>query len=304
MKLRMLRWLCATVVCAGLVAAAVLTGGGDGSAAQPPQVGHDRLREATSAELDVLHRAEQLLTRGCMAERGFAYWPVPRIPAPDYRTFPYVVDDEKWAARHGYGRDIQKRLDEQDRDSPSARYLHGLAKERYQAWGVALDGPSSDRTALRAEVPMGGTFSRSDQGCVVDAWRTLYGDIRAWYRSTRMVDNLPGFRIGRVSEDPAFRKAVRSWSGCMGRHAISAGTPAALRGERLADKGPGAQSEDIRVATAEARCAHTSGLAATAARLDQKYADELYDEHSKAFDTVRRLQQAALPKARDIVRKG
>jgi hypothetical protein len=73
-----------------------------------------------------------------MADSDFRYWPVPRLPAPEYREFPYVIDDERWAARYGYGRDIERRLERGWKDSEGKRYLDSLPKARYRAYGEAL----------------------------------------------------------------------------------------------------------------------------------------------------------------------
>ncbi|MEW2398072.1 hypothetical protein [Streptomyces sp. NPDC046862] len=307
-----LRWLLATAMCAGLLAAAVVAIGGSDSAAQPPKgnadaasgPGQDPPRKPTTAEVDVLHRAEQLLIRGCMAEKGFRYWPAPRLPAPDYREFPYGIDDETWAARHGYGRDIEQRLERNWKDSEGKRYLDSLPKARYEAYGDALYGPSEGGDRLKAKPPMGGTLSHSKKGCVADSWRSLYGDVRAWYRSIQVVNGLPGMRVGRVAEDPAFRSALAKWRDCMKRRGHVAENPPALRDIRLRDTGRGAQAKDVRTAVDEAECGRTTGLSATAKRLDRQYSDVLYGEYRTAYDTARRMQLDALPKARGVVGRG
>ncbi|MGW2619457.1 hypothetical protein [Streptomyces sp. NPDC001500] len=307
---RGLRWLLAAALCGGLLTAALVALGGGDSAARPnggtgrsadapAGPGQSPPRRPTTAELDVLHRAEQSLIRACMARKGFRYWPAPRLPAPDYREFPYGVDDETWAARHGYGRDIEERLARTWSTSAGKRYLDSLPKARYRAYGDALYGPSSGGRRLTARPPMGGTLSHSEKGCVADSWRGLYGDVRAWYRSIQVVNGLPGLRVGRVAEDPAFRAALVTWRDCMKRRGHTAENPPALRDARLRDTGPGAQAKDVGTAVDEARCGRSSGLSATAKRLDRHYADVLYGEYRTAYDTARRLQSAALPRARD-----
>lgn len=56
-------------------------------------------RALSATESGIENRAELLLTRDCMAEHGFRYWPMPQVPLPGYRTFDYVVDDVAWAAQ-------------------------------------------------------------------------------------------------------------------------------------------------------------------------------------------------------------
>ncbi|MGI5482629.1 hypothetical protein [Streptomyces lavendofoliae] len=309
MAIRGLRWLSAAVVGAGLLTAAALTLTAQGSPApQAARSGPPAAPAAppspTTQQKDLLHRAEQLLIRDCMAGQGFRYWPAPRLPSPEYREFPYVVDDEAWAAEHGYGREFEQGQERRWGNSEGKRYLDGLSKARKAAYTAALFGPSADRTPLRAEVAMGGTFTQSDQGCTAAAWRRLYGDVHAWYRSYQMVNSLPGIRVGRVAAEPEFQAGLAAWRSCMRESGYRAENPPELRRVRLLDTGPGARAADVRAATAEARCARTSGLAATAERLDEHHKDVLYGEHRSAFDTARRMQRDALPTARDVVGRG
>lgn len=296
-----LRWLLAAAMCAGLLAAAVVTISGGDSAAQPPGQSQEPSRKPTAAQLDVLHRAEQLLIRDCMADKGFRYWPVPRVPAPDYREFPYGIDDETWAARHGYGRDIERRVERDWKDSEEKRYLDSLPKARYEAYGDALFGPSEGGNRLKATPPMGGVLSHSEKGCAADSWQSLYGDVRAWYRSIQVVNGLPGLRVGRVAEDPAFRSVLAKWRDCMKGRGHVAENPPALRDIRLRDTARGAQAKDVRAAVDEAECGRATGLSPTAKRLDRHYSDVLYREYRAAYDTARRMQVNALPKARGVV---
>src|SRR4051812_27759853 len=126
------KWLSiAVLACAGTLAVAAWTWipGSRGTAGQDGPA----VRRPTSAEVETLHRAEQLLVRDCMKRQGFRYWPTPLRPSPDFRDFPYVVDDVAWAKAHGYGRDIEKRLDKETESSPRALYYRSLSESRKQA---------------------------------------------------------------------------------------------------------------------------------------------------------------------------
>lgn len=309
MTLGRLGWALGAVVCAGVLAMVVLTAGAGGTTAgpapagKPAPTGSGPPRSPTDEEKDVLHQAEQLLIRDCMAEQGFRYWPAPRLPSPDYREFPYVVDDAEWAAKHGYGRELEDRQKRRWDEKGVRKYLNGLSAARKTAYTEALHGPESD-TPLKAEVAMGGAFTHSDRGCTVEAWRGLYGDVRAWYRSIQMVNSLPGVRAGRVVGEADFRTGLAAWRSCMRQRGHTAENPSELRRVRFLDTGRGARAKDVAAATAEARCARTSGLAATAERLDEHYRDVEYRAHRSAFDTARRLQLEALPTARDVVGRG
>lgn len=77
-----------------------------------------------------------------MRAEGFSYWPVPRVPHPDLRDFPYGVDDVDWARGHGFGRRIEQQLDEEAAASPRARYQSGLPRSGWRLWGWRSWGPT------------------------------------------------------------------------------------------------------------------------------------------------------------------
>uniref|UniRef100_A0AAU2JKI8 Secreted protein n=1 Tax=Streptomyces sp. NBC_00049 TaxID=2903617 RepID=A0AAU2JKI8_9ACTN len=286
-------WIPASLaVCAALLAAAAWTWLPAEGHREPP------VRRPTAAERDLLHTAEQLLVQDCMRERGFSYWPVPLLPDPQFREFPYVVDDADWARANGYGRLIQRRVDEEAESGPRKRYEAGLSAERREALGVALLGP--EPTGLEAETPIG-TLTHSDQGCVADSWRRLYGDVRLWYASSELTNQLAGDRAGRVERDPAYGKALAAWSACMTGRGFPARDPLRQREEQLGRTGAAAEAQDVPMATAEAECAGTTGLAATAQDLHRRYSDTIRAENRSAFDAMWRMQLAAGPTARDVV---
>ncbi|MFE5808507.1 hypothetical protein [Streptomyces sp. NPDC056491] len=257
------------------------------------------VRAVDASELDLLHTAGELLVRDCMRAQGFSYWPVPRVPHPDLRDFPYGVDDVDWARSHGFGRGIERLLDEEAVSGPAGQYERGLSAGQRDARGAALLGP--DARGLEVESPLGGTLGHSDRGCVTESWRQLYGDVRLWYRSSETVNQLAAVRTGRVNQDPAFGKALAAWSECVGRRGHPAGHPVRQREEQLARTGPEAEAQDVPMATAQAECARSSGLADTAQDLHRRLSDKIRSDNRAAFDAMRRMQVAALPTARDVV---
>ncbi|MER6450654.1 hypothetical protein [Streptomyces venezuelae] len=283
-----------TAACGAVLAVAAWTAlPADGAGQRAPA------RALEAAELDVLHTAGELLVQDCVRAQGFSYWPVPRLPHPDWRDFPYGVDDVDWARGHGFGRRIERQLDEEAASGPAARYRSGLSAERLEALGVALMGP--DAKGLSVGNPGGGTLSHSDRGCIAASWRQLYGDARLWYGASETVKQLGAVRTGRVDQDPAFRTALAGWSECVGRRGFPAAHPVRQRDEQLAQTGPAAEAQDVPTATAQAECARSTGLADTAQNLHRRYSDMIRAEYRAAFDAMRRMQVAALPTARDVV---
>ena len=256
------------------------------------------LRELAPAEAQLLHDAEQIAMRDCMARAGFTLVPTPLTPLPEMREFPYVLDDVAWARRHGYGTALERRAKAAAKSDPNQRYFASLPAGRKQAAVTALNG---DRTGeLEARLPTGGLLRRSDDGCTSEAERRVYGDLPTWYRVKRVFGVLVQQRRQKVTEDPRFTAAVSTWARCMARAGHSYPSPIEARSAGGMAHRPLAQAAEISLAVAEATCAGT-GLAATARDLDRQYAAEIVAGNRETVAAKRRLEDEALPRARTIV---
>ncbi|MFF5448670.1 hypothetical protein [Streptomyces sp. NPDC012888] len=256
-----------------------------------------------AAEERVLARAEQVLIARCLHRRGFAYVAhVPQDAAPA-RRFPYVIDDPAWARAHGFGTDRQRRIAALKAADPNERYFRGLPPRRRQAALAALHGPRP--VGLSARVPGGGVATASDEGCTAEAQRGLYGDLPGWFTAKLTVANLTPLYVPRVREDPRYRRAEAAWGRCMAARGHRHATPDELRRAlpRLVHGLPAgpARAEETRLAVAEADCARSSGLGATATALDREYGAGVRHRYRAAIVTELRLQRAALPTARRIL---
>lgn len=287
----------ATVVLAGTaVMCLAVTACSGGRHDAPP-------RPLTKVEQAALYDAEQLLIQECMEDKGFRIWPVPRDPVPDDRSFPYVIDDVKWATRHGYGSDIQQALTQARTDDLNQVYLRGLLPARRAAALTALNGPRPYH--LLATVPSGGTMRRSAQGCTARSQAELYGDLAAWFRADAITGALDGVTVSQVIAAPAYKDAVTRWSSCMRGLGFHYASPAQTRPKFLADIQQNAARPvalEVRTAVAEANCAHSSGLSATVKRLDHDAFDRLKRRYRTAVNTHLHMEHAALPKAKSIMR--
>lgn len=274
----------------------------------PPQV--------SDSEAQMLWDAEQLLVRDCMARHGFRYWVASWNPIPEDREFPYVVDDLAWARRHSYGSDIQQQIGRLRERNPNRRYLNSLPAERRREAFVAVngEGPRPGATALRADelearLPTGGVVRRSAVSCTSQAQRELYGDLRLWYRVTKIVQNVAGIRKGSVIKDRRFAAAVQTWSACMRERGHPYADPGKARAKALSRPpgGPGTRetrAAEIGIAVAEASCAHTTGLSGTARDLDREYARQFTQKYRPDIATERRMRRDALPRAKRILAAG
>ncbi|MET8571753.1 hypothetical protein [Streptomyces sp. NPDC004783] len=252
-------------------------------------------------EKDLLHEAEETLTRSCMAGKGFRTWVVPRQPVPDDRDFPYVVDDVEWASRHGYGSDILARRAEVRASDPNRNYFAGLTPAERQR---ALDALHGERTGKRVSVrsPNGTTVSRVDGGCAAEAQKKLYGDLETWFRVLTVTDALETLRSSMTTGNAEFASSVKDWSACMRARGLPYKTPQEARGAFLNPDRQISRKSEIRAAVTEARCAASSGLSRTVHRLDTQYDKQLRDQYADEVRHRLRLENEALPHARAAVR--
>ncbi|MFE2726869.1 hypothetical protein [Kitasatospora sp. NPDC059327] len=272
---------------------------GPAALAAPVNQNGPDLRDLTPAEEDLLHSAEQLLLRDCMRAKGFVYQPVARQPVPEAREFPYVIDDIEWARRHGYGRDIERRMEEVRKDDPNQRYFEGLPADRKAPAIAAALGPRAE--GLTARTPEGMPVTRSPEGCVSHGQRTLYLDLGAWFQARVTMDSLPSLRGERVTADQELIGPTGAWAACMRAAGHDYTDPAALRAAQPPRGQTWPREQETALAIAEAECAQGSGLAATTRRLDQKYDAELRHQYWSDAQAWQRLRLAALPRARSVV---
>ncbi|MGW5324503.1 hypothetical protein [Streptomyces sp. NPDC004014] len=286
---------------AGAVALVVAGLAGLTAATSQPHAPAERPVPLSERQKDLLHDAEELLTRSCMAAHGFKTWVVPRRPLADDHEFPYAVDDVRWASEHGYGSDIAARRDRLRLSDPNRHYFAGLTPSRQKRALDAYHGAeSTKRITVRA--PNGLSLSRADGGCVAQSQRRLYGDLATWFRVTTVTDALIGIRRQMVLEDAEFKASVKGWAACMHKRGFSYASPEKAR-VAFADPHSGVpRKEEKPTAVAEARCAATTGLSRSARRLDQRYGARLNDRYADAVGTRLRLENEALPHARAIVR--
>ncbi|MEV6647758.1 hypothetical protein [Amycolatopsis sp. NPDC051371] len=130
----------------------------------------------------------------------------------------------------------------------------------------------------------------------------LYGDARVWFQARVTRDGLKALRTGAVLADPGFAEAARPWASCMRAAGYPYATPAELRGHLPPAEKPLPSPEEQHMAVAEADCAASSGLASTASTLDARYGARLTEKFKADVGTAERLEQAALPRARELVR--
>ncbi|MDC0746138.1 hypothetical protein [Polyangium mundeleinium] len=253
----------------------------------------------------MLDLAEQILISRCMKAHGFTFVPV-CTPPSERPSFRYVIDDVVWAREHGFGDGGTRGRAQAMRPNPNQQYFDALAPGEQLAALAALNGERPD--GLSVAMPMGGVITASDRSCRADAQRRLYGDLEAWFQATTIVGNLAPLYVAEVEQDARFTKAVEDWARCMSGAGHPYPSPRDLR-SALDDltKGLGpaeAHDVEVRLAVAEATCARDTALAATVEELDRVYGDRVREKYRSQIEAERRMQHAALPRAREITAGG
>ncbi|MGW6409071.1 hypothetical protein ACWF95_18105 [Streptomyces vinaceus] len=257
-------------------------------------------REPSAADTRLLERAEQILISRCMDGRGFPY-AVTEAPEAA-RSFPYGVDDVEWARTHGYGGRDERAAARAREADPNQRYFRGLSASGRAAARTALMG--SAPVGLSATAPTGMTITASPEGCIADAERTLYGDLATWFRVKVVTMNLRPVRETRVHEDRQYAEAVGQWAACM----LAAGRPYAgpedsrRAAARFGEEKPPAEADaaEAELAVVEATCASGTPLARVSKALDHTYGERLRAQHQEEIALRWRLQDGALPTARQV----
>ncbi|WP_329249337.1 hypothetical protein [Streptomyces canus] len=285
--------------------AATITGCADGTTSSQGTAhgaGSGTGRHVSDDPEQTLHLAEQLLIKKCMEKRGYEYWVEERPAADGASRFPYVVDDPAWAARHGYGTDLYRERQQEALRDPNQRYYRSMPAGRAPELVSALNGPQAQ--GLSARLPNGIQVTHSDRGCVAEAERTLYKDLPAWFRATRVTDSLGGMRVTMVLTDKRYRAAVKPWARCMKAKGHPYPTPAEARAAATRPDEEWPHAEEVRLASAEAACAGSGDLPAVAKSLDTAYRAELRRRYPGPTADLDRLRREALPRARSIVARG
>lgn len=108
-------------------------------------------------------------------------------------------------------------------------------------------------------------------------------------------------RLGLVTADKRYRTALAPWARCMRGRGHPYADPAASRAAATRADRPWPHAKEVRLASAEAACAASSGLADVARALNTEYRVELGRRHPRETADLARLRREALPRARAIV---
>ncbi|MFE0257826.1 hypothetical protein [Streptomyces sp. NPDC059010] len=102
--------------------------------------GRAQLAELSDAQQITVARAQEQLTKQCMADRGFWYRVAVQPTGDELHVPGYVLDDPRWAREHGYGGRIQRAQERARTADPDVAYYRTLSPERRLRWSDALFG--------------------------------------------------------------------------------------------------------------------------------------------------------------------
>lgn len=291
-----LRSVLAVVLLAGCAGSAAA---GSGTAAPRPSAKAvpAPARSLSSSERAMVHLAQERLVSRCMRAKGLTYHAVGpssaelEAEAAGVLERAYGSDNVERARRAGYGPSRLPRTaaaGDPVRDHPNTRLVQSMSPARQRAYTVALFGGPGDMVTL--DLPGGTRLSVSVAGCVAEARKSLYGDVRRYLRLQFLVENIGGDAVRRVLKDPRYARAVAAWRACM------AGDGYRYREATDAH----AAMADRRTAVRDATCNRSARVAVTGRQLHEEAATTLAAEREGDIQAYRELQATALRRARAL----
>lgn len=258
-------------------------------------------QELTAAEEILVRRAEQLLIKECMADKGYPYRIGPLPTVDDLKGNGTFLTDVGWARRNGYGSRLEAKA--QQIDDPNGAYANALPREDATRYTDALLGSPSS-AMLTAELPSGGTVRTPRDSCLADARGRLYGDFETWFRAEKAATNLTPLYAADLAKNRRFTDAVEQWSVCMRAAGHAYATPAKAR-EGLPKLTRGLNEKrafavEVRLAVAEATCAGRTSLTRTTRALEAEYRQKVLARYGDAVATYQRMNLDALARAEEI----
>lgn len=268
---------------------------------RPADVG--KLRDLTYAEQVTVERGEDLLVKRCMNKQGFRYWIGPIASVADRQGQGYVLTDVAWARAHGYGRKLQERAERERLGDRNIAYARSLPKRDLVRYSNALDGKLSGGV-VKVRLPTGGTVWTARGGCRAKAMTDLYGDFPTWFRVKKTAQSLTALYAPDILADARFKRALKAWSACMGKAGHPYADPQEIRRKLPAlTKGASpkaAQDTETALAVAEATCADSTPLAATARTVERELRRVKLRPYRDDIATFQRMNLTALARARAL----
>lgn len=260
--------------------------------------------QATPEQQDTLTRAQNTLTRQCMARFGFTFHAPqqPPVPASASHARVFGLVDPDTAARHGYRNPSVESV-------PRQRSSEGPLTE---AERVALMGeddldPADMPSNLEDAEKGGGSDVTSDGrrlpvgGCVRESFLKLYA------RTANEVDILYVFHLGseadaRALADSRVRAVFKRWSECMREAGYTVDDPAKASKELGFTESSLSSARAITAAKTDVRCKQRVNLVGVRYAVTVAYQRQLIEKNAETLSLVGRQLESRLGLAASLTR--
>lgn len=294
-------------LCAALVVTATALSGCTAPAGRPSAPGRPAdtgtPRDLTYTEQVTVERGEEFLVKKCMEKQGFRYWIGPIASVADRQGQGYVLTDVAWAKAYGYGRSLEQRAERERLGDRNIAYARALPRRDLVRYSTALDGALSNGV-VKVRLPTGGTVWTTRDGCRARATTELYGDFPAWFRVKKTEQSLTALYAPDILADTRFRRALRTWAGCMRGAGHPYADPQQIRRKLPAitqGMSPkAARATETGLAVAEATCANSTPLADTARTVERELRREKLRPYRDDIAAFQRMSLTALARARAL----
>ena len=248
-------------------------------------------------------QAQETLVQQCMQQAGWRYDPTPvsTVLLGRAQDSPYG-DDVSRAQRVGYDLPAVVTAEAGAAYGPDEALsrLDAAGRARYQA---ALFGPENARTVTVGAPWLGGTVAALGEGCLAQARGALFGDLTASLEA-EFASSGPSAALAGSADDPERDRLDQRWRDCMSGTARAFDSPDAARAfardgyERLPDDQ--ARSQELAVATADARCEAETGYARARRQLEDRYLTALLTTYDGPAELARQALRTADTRAAQI----
>lgn len=262
----------------------------------------------------VLQAQEQHVAK-CMKGKQQKYTPN-SIPgqAPEWDEFGSFLpvgpgDDVTKAQREGFGSGAVIRRESDRPGDPNGAYARSLTPKLRDSWDKALLG---DGKLIDFSVKGVGDGGAPANGCLAEAKKAIYSDLKTWVQAESTVNSLDGLIHQRFDADQQVTDTVRRWSECMAKSGYQYETPtkayseatSKARGAKRAGAGQAAAppASEIRIAVASATCDKNVGLTHLEKSLWSKYQSQVLAQRESDVIAYRQLRSKALDRAKAILR--
>jgi hypothetical protein len=252
----------------------------------------------------LLKWGEQTLIGKCMSAAGFEYfvsgWRA-LSSGSDREDALYGSDDVTQAESQGYGVAADIRASDARTQDDNHRYIQSLAKQEQDRYGAAMFGASDDTIPVNSPVVTGVTTSRS--GCLAEMRSALYGDNATWATVSFTVENIDNQVAGQVVKLPQYKSDLAMWQACMGRAGYVFHSPTAAR---LSAHDQYVHSHldfsgERRMASSDAKCSRSSGLATDARAAHKKIREQIEGGLSDELRKYREMTDRGVAHTRQML---